>query len=181
MQTGKGRRLTFELPSPVELRKIIEGLQRFVDPEDIELLLQDKHILISHGRRLEAFLVSKSLWNLYKSLREWRHPYFIGLFLGEIRGKILQPSLHICHRLSAETVNESAVVVTPQGEQLFLYGKDLENNHLRNQPEENVNSEVLVLNQQGEGLGFGILEQESGGKMKLRNRKDLGWYLRRGR
>ncbi len=179
MQTGKDHRLTFDSASPLDLKKIIEGLEQFIDSEDIELLLKDKHILIGHGRRLEVYLLSKSLWSLYKSLREWRHPYFIGIFLGEIRGKILKPSLHICHRLSAETV-DNAVVATPKGEQQFLYGKNLESNHLLKLPKDNVNSEVLVMNQRGEVLGYGILEKESRGKIKLRNRKDLGWYLRRG-
>ncbi len=152
-----------------------------MNPGDIDSLLKDMHILIVHGRRLEAYLLSESLWSLYQSLKDWRHPYFIGLFLGEIRGKTLQPSLHMCHKFSAEPRSEANVVVTPQGEQQFLYGKDLESNHLKKRLEEvNDHFEVLVLNQQGEALGFGKLEQERGGKMKLRNHRDLGWYLRRG-
>ncbi len=181
MQTGKGHRLVFEPPTSTELRIILESFQRFMNPSDIRLLLKDKRILIVRGRRLEVYLVSNTLWNLYTSVKEWRHPYFIGLFLGEIRGKILQPSLHVCHRLSSKPVSEAVVVVTPQGEQRFLYGKNLENNHLEKQPKEEIaNLEVIVLNRQGEGLGFGKLKQESGEKITLQNRKDLGWYLRMG-
>jgi ribosome biogenesis protein Nip4 len=144
-------------------------------------LLKDKQIIIVHGRRREAYLLSKALWSLYKSLKEWRHPYFIGLYLGEIHEKTLQPSLHMCHKLSAATISRTAVIVTPQGEQKFLYGKSLESDHLKKHPEEvSDDLEVLVLNQKGEALGFGLLEQGIGGEMKLSNLRDLGWYLRRG-
>jgi ribosome biogenesis protein Nip4 len=179
LSAGKGRRLTFDSPSLVELNKIKEGLRKFLDSEEIDFLLRDKQIIIGHGRRVEAYLLSKSLWTIYQSLRKWRHPYFIGIFLGEIRGEILQPSLHICHRLSTGKVDRK-VIVTPQGEQQFLYGRNLDSNHLYTLQEESVNSELLVLNQLGEVLGYGILEKEHGGKLKIRNRKDLGWYLRRG-
>ena len=181
MQTGKNRGLTIEPPSPKEVRKIIDGLQRYMNSDDTRLLFRDKQILIVHGRRQEAYLVSSSLFRLYQSLKDWRHPYFLGLFLGEIRGDILQPSLHVCHRLSVNPVEKTTVVVTPQGEQKFLYGKDLEQKHLQKQPEGGtVGSEVLVSNQLGEALGYGLLERVTEENLVLKNRKDLGWYLRKG-
>jgi ribosome biogenesis protein Nip4 len=181
LQTGKDRGLTFTLPTPKEKKRIIDSLQRYMRAEDVSSLLKEKHILILRGRRQEAYLLSDSLWSLYRSLKDWRHPYFIGLFLGEIRDEVLQPSLHVCHRLSVNPVKTATVIVTPQGEQKFLYGKDLEIDYLQTQPEGGiVDLEVLVLNQVGEALGYGVIKRVKEGGLKLKNRKDLGWYLRRG-
>ncbi len=181
MQDGKTGRLVFGPPSGEEEQQIRNGLAIYLADKVIKQLLKGKHLLIGKGRRLEVFLVSKALWDLHLKVQP-QHPYFIGLFLGELKDGVLHPSLHSLHRLADGAKPSAKVVASSKGEQRFLYGRDLELQEFQDKGSDSETSKkVLVVNVQADGLGFGQIVKNPAGDMILKNRLDLGWYLRRGR
>ena len=181
MQNGKIR-LTFTPPSAAEVDQIQQGLAEYIPEKAVKQFLKKYHLLLAKGRRVEVYLLSSALWDLYQQIQSHRHPYFLGLFLGELSQGTLQPSLHVLAHL-AESMKDSVKVVTnPDGEQQFLYGHQLESQHIRQLPS-NVNkmTKLLVVNEHHEGLGYGQLKTAQTGEPNIKNQRDLGWYLRRGR
>lgn len=182
MQTRKNRLIIFASPSQKEREYIRQGLARFLPPKGVETLLRDHHLLIGRGRRKEVYLVSTHLWKIYQTIQTYRHPYFIGIFLGDLQANTLIPSLHVLPHLVRFATEDAVVQVTEEGEQHFLYGRHLDLNHLHRLPTTvQESSEVIVVNSEGEGLGYGILHRKGKTLLKLTNKKDLGWYLRRGK
>ena len=158
------------------------GLLELLRPDAIEKLLKNGHLLVAHGRRKEVFLLSEVLWELYQTLPKNRHPYFIGLFLGELKTSAFEPSLHSLPILNSLVKDENVIRVTEAGEQHYLYGRDLEQHHLSSVPStEQPGNSLVVVNSKGDGLGYGTLAIDKIGKVIIRNRIDLGWYLRRGK
>ncbi len=180
MQNGKTSRLIFGPPSEEETRQIRQGLVPFISEEAVNRLLEKNRLLLGRGRRNEVFVVSSPLWKLYEQVLP-RHPYFIGIFLGELRKGELLPSLHVLNYLSSNIRPEAKILADDKGEQRFLYGHSLATSEFVGQDLSSVKSgSVVVLNAKGEGLGYGHLTK-SGVKTQVKNRLDLGWYLRRGR
>lgn len=179
MQNGKGRRLIFSHPSAEEERRIRIGLAEYISEQSVKQLLANQHIIIARGRRQEVYILTSELRRLYKQIQSLRHPYFVGRFLGELTKTGLKPSLHILHTLGDAVRETARVITTLKGEQRFLYGQALEKQHLKDWP---ANSEqekkVLVVNEQGDALGYGSLTLT--GRISVKNQQDLGWYLRRG-
>ncbi|MFX1562282.1 MAG: hypothetical protein ACFFDP_03130 [Promethearchaeota archaeon] len=181
MQARKGRGLVFEPPTQEEQAWIRQGLIHYMPEKEVDLFLQGKHLLVGRGRRNEVYLLSGALLKLYHTISRKRHPYFIGLFLGELDGETLDPSLHILQQLTAKAKEKAIVKVTNEGEQRFLYGHNLFSNHVQ-EPSSltHIKGRTIIINQLGEGLGYCTIAMERTQKPVLKNRKDLGWYLRRG-
>ncbi len=180
MQNGKIR-LIFTPPSAAEEEQIRQGLAEYVPEKAVKQFLKKYHLLLAKGRRVEVYLLTSAVWDLYQQIHSHRHPYFLGLFLGELSQGALQPSLHALAHL-AESMKDSVRVVTNQdGEQRFLYGHQLESQHITQLPS-NVNetTKLLVINEHHEGLGYGQLKTTQTGEPSIKNQRDLGWYLRRG-
>jgi ribosome biogenesis protein Nip4 len=181
LQNGKIR-LTFTPPSAAEEEQILQGLAEYIPEKAVKQFLRKYHMLLAKGRRVEVYLLSSALWELYQQIHTHRHPYFLGLFLGELSQGTLQPSLHVLAHLT-DSMKESVRVVTNQdGEQRFLYGHNLDRQHITSKPS-NVNktTKLLVVNEHHEGLGYGQFRPTQTGESKIKNQRDLGWYLRRGR
>lgn len=182
MQDDQSRRLTFSPATKEEEDWIHQGLAKFLSNEGIEQLLQDRHLVVSRGRRHEVCGLSTALWKLYQKISAHRHPYFLGLYLGELQHKTFQPSLHILPHLMTNQKENVTIIVTADGEQRFLYGQKLDSEHLKNQLQKLVGRKrVIVVNSLNEALGYGRLVISKAGKVGVKNQKDLGWYLRRGR
>ncbi|MFX0079056.1 MAG: NIP7 N-terminal domain-related protein [Candidatus Hermodarchaeota archaeon] len=181
MQNGKIR-LTFTPPSAAEEEQILQGLAEYISEKAVKQFLKKYCLLLAKGRRVEVYLLSSTLWDLYQQIHSHRHPYFLGLFLGELSQGTLQPSLHVLAHL-AESMKDSVRVVTNQdGEQQFLYGHQLKPQHITELPSNaNKMTKLLVVNEHHEGLGYGQLKTTQTGEPRIKNQRDLGWYLRRGR
>jgi ribosome biogenesis protein Nip4 len=180
LQNGKTRRLVFEPPSEEETRQIRQSLMTFIPEEAVNRLLEKNRLLLGQGRRTEVFVVSPPLWALYEQVHP-KHPYFIGLFLGELKKGELLPSLHVLHHLSTNIKPAAKIVTNPNGEQRFLYGRSLESHEfVRQEPSSKELGPIVIVNSKNEGLGFGH-HTKSGAKEQVKHRLDLGWYLRRGR
>jgi len=159
---------------------IVQGLERYLESSVVVRLLRNKQLLIGKGNRQEVYLLSAPLWQLYRQACTQRHPYFVGLHLGELHGAGFVPSLHSLQWLAARPRAGVVVAATAEGAQRFMYGRDLEPKELQQVPSKGGDREMLVVNERGEGIGFGCLVADEKGKTRLRNRTDLGWYLRRG-
>jgi ribosome biogenesis protein Nip4 len=180
LQNGKTSRLIFEPSSEEETWQIRQSLMAFISEEAINRLLEKNHLLLGKGRRTEVFVVSPPLLKLYEQVQP-KHPYFIGLFLGELKKGELLPSLHVLHYLSNNINPAAKIVTTPNGEQRFLYGRSLESHEFVSHDLSSKELKpIIVVNDKKEGLGFGHLGK-SGAKVHVKHRLDLGWYLRRGR
>jgi ribosome biogenesis protein Nip4 len=180
MPNGKTGRLTFVTPTPGEEACIREGFAAYISDKAVDQLIIGQHLVIGKGRRQEVFLLSAKLWKLYQQVQP-QHPYFVGLFLGELKEPNFYPSLHVVHRL-ADAVKPSAKVITlSKGEQRFLYGRSLEPQEFQSEkPDLDQPRKALVVNNEQEGLGYGELSKTPSGDVVVKNRLDLGWYLRRG-
>jgi ribosome biogenesis protein Nip4 len=179
LQNGKTSRLTFASPSEEEAQQIRQGLGVFITDEAVDRLLGENNLLLGKGRRIEIFLVTTPLWKLYEKVQP-RHPYFIGLFVGELRNAEFLPSLHILHYLTNNIKPSVKIVADAKGEQRFLYGQTLETQEFESEgPEPEVPRRVIVVNNKDEGVGYGRLTKTKG-KVQVKPRLDLGWYLRRG-
>jgi ribosome biogenesis protein Nip4 len=181
LQDDKRRRLRFTAPSEAEDLQIREGLTRYISKKAVNQLLEGQYLVIGKGRRNEVFLLSPALKDLYQQMQP-QHPYFVGIFLGELRKQEFHPSLHVLPRLADAAKSPAKVIATSKGEQRFLYGHSLNTSDLQGKiPESGETKKVLVVNDRQEGIGYGQLMKTAAGEGVLKNELDLGWYLRRGR
>jgi ribosome biogenesis protein Nip4 len=181
LQNDQNRQLTFSAPTREEKRHILEGLTRYLPSSAAKALLKGLHLLVGRGRREEVHALSPPLWKLYNKIRPYRHPYFAGLFLGELRKDEFRPSLHLLPSLVRKAKEGAIINVTSQDEQHFLYGKSVESTRADKFPKlEKQEIPVIVLNSQGKGLGFGAIVEIQKDKVRVENHQDIGWYLRRG-
>ncbi len=104
-----------------------------------------------------------------------RNVYFAGIFAGSFRSGRFRLGLDLAEHLYRLGRLSSIVKVDYEGEQRFLYGRDLEGLTL---PEKLPHSGVVVVvNEVGDVLGLGRYDERS---TRLVNLVDKGWYLRRG-
>ncbi|MDO8056434.1 MAG: hypothetical protein Q6361_06190 [Candidatus Hermodarchaeota archaeon] len=182
MQARKTRSLTYNHPTEEEVHQIQESLSQYIPKKAITDLFENKQLLVGRGRRNEVFLVSSAVWSLYQQIQPTRNPYFLGQFLGELTPTHFRPSLQMLPFLVRKGTDSVKVVVTETGEQRFLYGQSLTENHLAKKALDlKENQRILIVNEQGGGLGFGQVKHISTTGVTITNQQDLGWYLRRGR
>ncbi len=179
MQNGKTRRLTYALANTREIQIIQKGIAAYIPEDVVQELIKGKHLIIGKGRRYEVFLISDPLWELFQSVKP-QHPYFIGVFLGELKGHEFQPSLHILQRLADKARPGVKIIVSASGEQRFLYGHSIDAlEFATDAPSSEGKKTVIVVNKEEDGLGYGSVEILPE-RTTLKNQLDLGWYLRRG-
>ena len=182
MQIRKTRRLTYSPPTEEEVHQIRDSLSQYINEQAITGLFDEKQLLVGRGRRNEVYIVSSAVWSLYQQIHPNRYPYFLGQFLGELTSTRFQPSLQILPILVRACRDSVKVMVNEAGEQRFLYGQSLTEDHLVSSSSElEKGQRILVVDEQSEGLGFGLVKQVSKSTVTITNQQDLGWYLRRGR
>ncbi|MFQ6136563.1 MAG: PUA domain-containing protein [Candidatus Hydrothermarchaeales archaeon] len=153
------------------------GVFRSLDVEfgiDIEAMLGEKKIVVGHGRRREVFITNEETFDLLEGME--KGPYFVGLYLGDIKGKNFILGLEGASLMSGHT--EKKVVVGPKVEQLVLYGRDVSPNSVLEVGEDiKVGDRVLIVNERDECVGIGKVRK---GEVFIENLMDRGWYLRKG-
>lgn len=106
--------------------------------------------------------------------------YSVGLYLGYIDKEGFHPGLPLAQRLASKCfVSTDCTVLDEYGAKVFLYGKEVTEEHIVKFKE----GVSVVLDTSLEPLGWGF-----GSYIRLKSRrvtrvepvKDLGWYLRRG-
>ncbi|MFH1787129.1 MAG: hypothetical protein ABH829_05780 [archaeon] len=126
------------------------------------LFLEGKKIIIAKGRWNEIYAVDEKLYAVYKRMR--RQPYSLGLQIGEGKRE-LKPALPIAkycrNKMSIRSSQENHIT----------YGGD---------PAQEVKGVldgdfVVMVNGRDEPLGYGKVQRN-----RVKNIKDIGWYLREG-
>jgi ribosome biogenesis protein Nip4 len=182
LQARKTRGISFTHPTEEEEHRILQSLDQYLPEQAKTQLLEGRHLTVGRGRRNEVFLVSSAVWKFYQHIQPHRNPYFLGLFLGELSPTLFRPSLQVLPILAKYGKDSVKVVVTGAGEQRFLYGHSLTKENLSRDLSNLQKAQgVLVVNEQGEGLGYGRVKHVSAHSVTITNQQDLGWYLRRGR
>jgi ribosome biogenesis protein Nip4 len=111
--------------------------------------------------------------------------YYAGAFLGKVKGGKFFPSFILLSLLAKEEGNR--VVVDRMAGWLFICGRDVFGKGvLRTYGSIKRNSNILVLNEFGECLGFGkilsgLAEQGGKNEVAIQNVSDVGDFLRRER
>jgi ribosome biogenesis protein Nip4 len=179
LQDGKTRRLTYSPANATETQRIQKGLATYVPESDAQKIIGGGHLIIGKGRRHEVFFITDPLWELFQKVKPL-HPYFSGRFLGELKGQQFQPSLHILQHLADNSKPAAKVTLSASDEQRFLYGHSLDaQEYVPDTSQLEAKLSVIVVNKVGDGLGYGSVEKTPEGPT-LKNKQDLGWYLRRG-
>ncbi len=123
--------------------------------------------LIRIGKKV--FLVGEDIFEIAEDIerRKGSAPYALGVEIGTL-SKGFEPSIELAEVISGYT--DEKTVITAEGEKLFSYGRDV---FVQNIVEGKTEGEKIVVNENGEVLGFGYFD----GTM-LKNVIDKGFYLR---
>lgn len=147
-----------------------ETIQRY---EVICLTKKDKIDIYLYHKELKPFITS-NLPNLY----------IHGVHIATIKKDKLLPYLGLLSLLRVNNieVTRSYVVVSDEGEKLFLYGRDILPQSIIKieRPSSRCPKIVVVMNTQGDLLGWGYLIRKGSNQFLIRNLIDAGWYLRSG-
>lgn len=132
-------------------------------------------ILDPGGEFVEAFMLTPEIERLLSD-SGLGSVYSAGLNLGLIGKAGFTPSLHLARELSPLCGKPvRCAVLTPRGEKLFLYGREVYGNNVVV-----AGSGVsLVVSASGQPLGWGLASYRAGAP-RVKPIRDLGWYLRRG-
>jgi len=157
----------------LKAKTIINLASRF----DVHIGLNEDSIIEKNGR----FYMVNSV------LKPYVHPdfFYAGLFLGKAKEGKFFPSFNLLSMLSKEGANK--VIIDKKAAWLYICGRDiLGKSILRFHGSGKKNTDVLVLNEFGECLGFGrIVGKLSDGtkssEIVVMNVSDVGDFLRRER
>lgn len=146
-------------------------LYDYISSNFYEVMLEGK-MYVLEGKRRELFLLSDEIYKYIKKIE--RHPFCVGLYLGEIKGRKCTPSLQLI--VNFGKFAKKKIYVKEKGEILFTMGRDiLEESLLKEVGNPKEGEEVFVLNERNECLG--IARKEKG---IYKNVLDIGWYIRHG-
>lgn len=152
-------------------KKILEGLNKEY-LADLDQALRGKALVVSHDGRREVFTTNKETLRVLRKMRV--EPYFLGLYLGEIKGQRFILGLEGGTLITPSS--KKRITVDDRVEQLVLYGRDVFINSVhKSDLRLKEGDKCLVLNREGEFLAIGRVR----GRI-VRNLLDKGWYLRKG-
>ncbi len=126
------------------------------------------------------FVVNDTLKQLIQ-----RDFFYAGVFLGKVKGGKFFPSFNLLGMLAKQGANR--VVVDGRAAWLFICGRDiLQKSIVRVHGSSRKNTNVLVLNEFGECLGFGriigkLSDTAENNEIAVRNVSDIGDFLHRER
>ncbi len=174
---------------PINLKEyniLRKHLSKAFGLRDIKDLFKDLELIVSVGKWIEIFLVSDQLSEVFRKIREFRNPYFMGVYFGEISREKFKISLEGVTFISDYVKDKT--VLNEAGEKKVLYGRDLTKKDIFQMPETvHRNDFSILINQNREVLALGKYLYE-GEKIKsltnnkiLKNIIDKGWYLRKGK
>lgn len=157
------------------MNKLISFVKEFTKQEIAELRSVEK--------------IGKKYFYMPKDLKELKdkiplEPYSEGLPLGELKNNKFMPSIALLDLLSSYT--DKKIIINAKGQTMFLYGKDVFGENIKNENDNNNNNVenglCLVLNEDHEVLGYGELRKgKTGKKTIIKNILDRGDFLRRER
>jgi predicted RNA-binding protein (TIGR00451 family) len=143
-------------------------------------------IILATGKRVELFLVSDKLVDIFKKTQGKRNPYCLGIYFGDLLNDELLLSIEGATLCSPYT--DRKVKVSHKGEQAVLYGRDVQRSSIEDFPSSiRRGQKVIIVNRLSEVLALGkalINGKEFHDAHKdssvVKNILDRGWYLRKG-
>ncbi|MDP8002618.1 MAG: NIP7 pre-PUA domain-containing protein [Caldisphaera sp.] len=142
----------------------------------IESILNNPKILIVKGAKFNDVFDFPIYFN--GLIDDIKSIYSGGYYLGYIKKEKFHPGIPLANRISRLCKIIDCIIIDDTGEKIFLYGKNVNQNHLIKFSK----GLKVVVNANYESLGWGIGKVINGKKeIKIvEPLKDLGWYLRRG-
>lgn len=128
------------------------------------------------GRRY--YLVNDDKEQLEVIQKQKKNIFAAGVYLGEEKERF-EPSAALLEIIAAR-VREHKTIVDDKAAWLFLCGRDILDKGVVTMGKATRNGLLLVQNQQGENLGYGLVSQRRG-NLAIRNVLDRGNFLRRER
>ena len=85
--------IVFRILTDGEVKLIQSALDGLFGENITKKLIQNKKLIVAEGKWTEIFLVSTELLEIFEKIHDKKQPYFLGLFLGELRNKRFKLSL----------------------------------------------------------------------------------------
>jgi ribosome biogenesis protein Nip4 len=150
---------------------MIKPINDFMERFQSEIELNEKLVVKKRNR---YFLLNENLKSL--ALTDF---FYAGIYLGKVKNEKFFPSFNLLSMISRGKANK--VVVDDKTEWLFICGRDIfRRGVVRTMGSKSKGDHTLILNQQGECLGFGRITRnldEAG--VVIENVSDIGDFLRR--
>ncbi|MFX1295343.1 MAG: NIP7 N-terminal domain-related protein [Promethearchaeota archaeon] len=179
--------LQFRQIKPNEYDLIQTHIINSFNLKDFESLVAPFEIIVGEGRWKEILLISEQMVKVFRNIKKYRNPYFMGIFFGDIKKNKFKISLEGITLISNYV--EEKTVLTDSGEKKVLYGRNLTKQDLLHIPTRIKKNKLSILtNKNGEVLALGeyLVEREkintlNGNTEIIKNIIDKGWYLRKGK
>ncbi len=154
-----------------------KAITNFAAQLGVEIALNTDFIVERNGR---YFLINSVLKSFVA-----REYYYVGVFLGKVKGGKFFPSFNLLGMFAKQEANR--VVVDSKAAWFFICGRDILGKsvqHFYGSGKRNTN--VLVLNEFAECLGFGrivanLSSSSTKNEIAVKNVSDIGDFLRRER
>lgn len=130
-------------------------------------------------KKVQAELVGRSYFTFKDKSFLSKRPLYIGECVAHLRGPVLIPSIEFLQEIGR--LAKHRVVVSPEGEWLFICGRDVFGKSIVSHTSPELNSRVVVMTQRGECLGYGDVVGPMDGKVVVKRLFDIGDLLRRER
>ncbi|MFX1518905.1 MAG: NIP7 N-terminal domain-related protein [Promethearchaeota archaeon] len=168
-----------------EIKLIKNYIDKLFGKNVAEKIIQNKNVIVAKGQWAEIFLVSHELFEVFERIHDKKKPYFLGLFLGELRNKRFKLSLEAVFEIANFTSHK--IQLTMKGAQKLLYGRDISFSAIdKTWYDARKGDYAILLDENGFPIGLGkILHdfatmQKKSSKICIKNIIDRGWYLRKG-
>ncbi len=154
-----------------------KAITNFAAQLGVEIALNTDFIVERNGR---YFLINSVLKSFVA-----REYYYVGVFLGKVKGGKFFPSFNLLEMLAKQEANR--VVIDSKAAWLFICGRDILGKSVqRFYGSGKGNTNVLVLNEFAECLGFGrivanLSSSSTKNEIAVKNVSDIGDFLRRER
>ena len=125
------------------LNKILPGIANLMIGKKIISVRTDKE---------KVYLVSEEVFQVFRQMK--KHPYSIGFFFVELLEDEVKFSLGTAEKYAK--LKRKTIIASKYGEEKFLYNRNLMKKHVVSCTEDIIEGDmVVVVNQQGDALGFG--------------------------
>jgi 60S ribosome subunit biogenesis protein NIP7 len=179
--------IEFHLASDIEKKSIMGKVDHMLGVGVASNAIGKLGIVLASGKRIELFLVTNELISAFMKMRGKRNPYCLGVYFADLLNNELLLSIEGATLCSVHT--HQKVIVSNNGEQSVLYGRDIPRSSIRSFPPSIVrNQKVIITNEFGEvlALGSALVNGEDfsnalENSLVIKNIIDRGWYLRKGR
>ena len=143
-------------------------------------LMIGKRIISVKTEKEKVYLVSDEVFQVFRQMK--KHPYSLGFFFAEISEEEVKFSLGVAEKYAK--LKRRTVVASKYGEEKFLYNRNLMKKHVVSCTQDVVEGDlVIVVNQQGDALGFGRALFSATDKVKkegalVKNLSDRGFFVK---